>query len=367
MLSIENLHKSFQASGGTQVRAVDGVSLSVPEGRILTLLGPSGCGKTTTLRCIAGLERPDGGRIVIGDQTVLDCARGVFVPPSDRGIGMVFQSYAIWPHMSVFENVAFPLRVSRARKYSAADIKERVARALEMVRLPGFERRSATELSGGQQQRLALARGLVHEPRLLLLDEPLSNLDAKLREQMRFELKHLQRTLRVTTVYVTHDQAEALALSDEIAVFNSGTIAQRGPPQEIYGHPTDRFVADFIGSANFFPGKVARAADGDGLTEVATAHGAFRCRFAGTVAPGAPVVITARPEDLTLALTPPPDGMNALAGTVAGRVFLGDVIDYVVDIGGAELRIRARPEHDFRVRQSVHIGIAPQKCVGLPA
>jgi iron(III) transport system ATP-binding protein len=366
MLSIDNLHKSFQASGGTEVRAVDGVSLSIPAGRLLTLLGPSGCGKTTTLRCIAGLERPDSGRIVIGDQVVFDSARRIFVPPSDRGIGMVFQSYAIWPHMSVFENVAFPLRVARNRRYIAAEIRDKVARALEMVRLGGFERRSATQLSGGQQQRLALARGLVHEPRILLLDEPLSNLDAKLREQMRFELKHLQRTLRITTVYVTHDQSEALALSDEVAVFNAGRIAQRGAPQDIYSHPGSRFVADFIGSANFFPGTVTREPDGDGMAEVATAHGTFRCRFAGKVGSGAQVVVTARPEDLMLYLTPPPDGMNALAGTVAGRVFLGDVIDYIVSIGEAELRIRARPEHDFRVRQSVHIGVAPQKCVGLP-
>jgi iron(III) transport system ATP-binding protein len=254
MLSIENLQKVFKASGGTDVRAVDGVSISIASGSILTLLGPSGCGKTTTLRCLAGLERPDAGRIVIGDTTVFDSAKGIFVPPSDRGIGMVFQSYAIWPHMSVFENVAFPLRVARNRKYSAAEIKDKVARALEMVRLGGFERRSATQLSGGQQQRLALARGLVHEPKILLLDEPLSNLDAKLREQMRFELKRLQRSLRVTTVYVTHDQAEALALSDEIAVFNQGRIVQRGNPHDIYSHPTSRFVADFIGSANFLTG-----------------------------------------------------------------------------------------------------------------
>jgi iron(III) transport system ATP-binding protein len=366
MLSIDNLHKSFQAAGGTDVRAVDGVSLSIPAGRLLTLLGPSGCGKTTTLRCIAGLERPDSGRIVIGEQTVFDSAKGIFVPPSDRGIGMVFQSYAIWPHMSVFENVAFPLRVARNRRYLAAEIRDKVAHALEMVRLGGFERRSATQLSGGQQQRLALARGLVHEPRILLLDEPLSNLDAKLREQMRFELKHLQRSLRITTVYVTHDQSEALALSDEIAVFNAGRIAQRGAPQDIYSQPATRFVADFIGSANFFPGKVEREADPDGMVAVATAHGVFRCRFADKVHAGAQVVVTARPEDLMLYLAPPGDGMNALAGTVAGRVFLGDVIDYVVDIGDAELRIRARPEHDFRVRQSVHIGVAPQKCVGLP-
>src|SRR5260370_36725981 len=260
MLSIENLHKVFQASGNTEVRAVDGINLSVEAGRLLTLLGPSGCGKTTTLRCLAGLERPDAGRIVIGGSTVFDSAKGIFVPASCRGVGMVFQSYAIWPHMSVFENVAFPLRVSRTRRYSAAEIKEKVRTALEMVRLGGFEQRSSTQLSGGQQQRLALAPGLVHDPKVLLLDEPLSNLHAKLREQMRFELKHLQRTLRITTVYVTHDQAEALALSHEIAVFNSGRVVQRGSPQDIYSHPASRFVADFIGSANF----LARAGTQEG-------------------------------------------------------------------------------------------------------
>jgi iron(III) transport system ATP-binding protein len=365
MLSIDNLHKVFQASGGAEVRAVDGINLSVEPGRLLTLLGPSGCGKTTTLRCLAGLERPDSGRIVIGDSTVFDSAKGIFVPPSDRGIGMVFQSYAIWPHMSVFENVAFPLRVARTRRYSAAEIKDKVRQALEMVRLGGFEHRSSTQLSGGQQQRLALARGLVHEPKVLLLDEPLSNLDAKLREQMRFELKHLQRTLRITTVYVTHDQSEALALSDEIAVFNSGRIVQRGSPQDIYSHPANRFVADFIGSANFLAGSVTKEAGPDGLVLVATAHGIFRCPFAETVGAGQKVVVTARPEDLMLYPSSPGEELNVLAGTVSGRVFLGDVIDYIVDVGEAALRIRARPEHVFRVRESVHIGIAPQKCVGL--
>jgi iron(III) transport system ATP-binding protein len=367
MLSIENLHKVFQAAGSAEVRAVDGISLSVEPGRLLTLLGPSGCGKTTTLRCLAGLERPDSGRIVIGDTTVFDSAKGIFVPASDRGIGMVFQSYAIWPHMSVFENVAFPLRVSRARRYGSAQIKDKVRQALEMVRLAGFEHRSSTQLSGGQQQRLALARGLVHEPKVLLLDEPLSNLDAKLREQMRFELKHLQRTLRITTVYVTHDQAEALALSDEIAVFNAGRIVQRGSPQDIYSHPATRFVADFIGSANFLAGSVTQEAGPDGLVGVATAHGTFRCPFGEVVRPGQKVVVTARPEDLMLYSSPPGDGLNVLAGTVSGRVFLGDVIDYIVNVGEAELRIRARPEHAFRVREAVHIGIAPQKCVGLAA
>jgi iron(III) transport system ATP-binding protein len=367
MLSIENLHKVFQAPGSAAVRAVDGINLSVEPGRLLTLLGPSGCGNTTTLRCLAGLERPDSGRIVIGDTTMFDSAKGIFVPASDRGIGMVFQSYAIWPHMSVFENVAFPLRVARTRKYSSTEIKDKVRAALEMVRLGGFEQRSSTKLSGGQQQRLALARGLVHEPKVLLLDEPLSNLDAKLREQMRFELKHLQRTLHITTVYVTHDQAEALALSDEIAVFNAGRVVQRGGPQDIYSHPADRFVADFIGSANFLSGAVTREAGPDGLASVATQHGTFLCPFGQPVRPGQKVVVSARPEDLMLYPAPPGDGLNALAGTVAGRVFLGDVIDYMVDVGETQLRIRARPEQAFRVRESVHIGIAPQKCVGLPA
>ena len=373
MLSIENLHKAFQAAGQSQVHAVDGINLSVESGRLLTLLGPSGCGKTTTLRCLAGLERPDSGRIVIGDTTVFDSAKRVFVPASDRGIGMVFQSYAIWPHMSVFENVAFPLRVSRARKYSAAEIKNKVRGALEMVRLAGLEARASTQLSGGQQQRLALARGLVHQPKVLLLDEPLSNLDAKLREQMRFELKHLQRTLRITTVYVTHDQSEALALSDEIAVFNAGRVVQRGTPQEIYSGPASRFVADFIGSANFLVGSVAQEAERDGLVGVATKHGILRCRFAQAASVGQKVVVTARPEDLVLYAEPPPapapsgEALNLLAGTVTGRVFLGEVTDYTVDVGDAELRIRARPEASFRVRQSVHIGVAPHKCVGLAA
>ena len=367
MLAIENLRKTFRPAGQAEVRAIDGINLSVEHGRLLTMLGPSGCGKTTTLRCLAGLERPDAGRIVIGDTTVFDSERGIFVPPSDRGIGMVFQSYAIWPHMSVFENVAFPLRVSRTRKYSSAEIKQRAGRALEMVRLGGLEQRASTRLSGGQQQRLALARGLVHEPKVLLLDEPLSNLDAKLREQMRFELKHLQRTLRITTVYVTHDQAEALALSDEIAVFDAGRVVQRGSPQDIYSRPASRFVADFIGSANFVTGAVTQEVGADGMASVATAHGIFRCPFERPVRAGEKVVVTARPEDLTLSSAPPGEGLNALSGTVSGRIFLGDVIDYTVNVGETELRVRARPGEAFRVRDTVHIGISPQKCVGLPA
>src|SRR5258705_13803521 len=249
MFAIENLRKTFVAPGNVTVNAVDGISLGIETGKLITLLGPSGCGKVKTLSCLACLERPESGRIVIAGETVCDVEKGFFVPPSDRGIGMVFQSYAIWPHMTVFENVAFPLRVARERKYPSAEIKDRVVRALDMVRMSGYENRPSTQLSGGQQQRLAFARGLVREPKILLLDEPLSNLDAKLREQMRVELKRLQKNLGITTVYVTHDQSEALALSDEIAVFSAGKIIQRGTPQDIYRRPASQFVADFIGSA----------------------------------------------------------------------------------------------------------------------
>ncbi len=368
MFAIENLHKSYFTSGA-EVRAVDGISVEVETGKLLTLLGPSGCGKTTTLRCLAGLERPQSGRIVIGNRTVFDSAKGIFVPASDRGIGMVFQSYAIWPHMTVFENVAFPLRVSRAAKrYAAAEISERVARMLDMVQLSGFAQRPATQLSGGQQQRLAFARGLVHQPAILLLDEPLSNLDAKLREQMRLELKRLQRSLGITTVYVTHDQSEALALSDEIAVFDSGHIIQRGTPQDIYRQPNSQFVADFVGSANFLPGTVRGSAGG--LTQVETArHGLMECVFAEPIGVGVKAFVTARPEDVVLfdshapgALT---EGLNTLNGKIVNRIFLGEVVDYIVDLGDRELRARVRTDN-FQIGQTVTLGLSPRKCVGLP-
>jgi iron(III) transport system ATP-binding protein len=365
MLAIDNLCKTFRAPGHAGVRAVEGVSLASASGKFITLLGPSGCGKTTTLRCLAGLERPDAGRIVLDGTVVCDTDAGLFVPASERGIGMVFQSYAIWPHMTVFENVAFPLRVARTRRYGSAEIRDRVARALDLVQLGGFESRPSTALSGGQQQRLALARGIVHEPKMLLLDEPLSNLDAKLREQMRVELKRLQARLGVTTVYVTHDQSEALALSDEIAVFEAGRIVQRGSPHDIYRAPNSRFVADFIGSANFIAGDVQGPVRDDGLTPVATPHGMLLCAFASAVVPGGPVLIAMRPEDFTLAPDHPGADLNVLAGRIAYRVFLGEVIDYIVDHGKGEIRVRARPDCDFAVGQAVHLGISPRKCIGL--
>jgi iron(III) transport system ATP-binding protein len=226
MIRITKLSKLFG-----RVKAVDDLNLEIEEGEIFTLLGPSGCGKTTTLRLIAGLEWPDHGEIVLGEHTVLSVRRDIFVPSHKRNLGMVFQSYAIWPHMTVFENVAYPLKV---RHIASSQIRDRVIRTLDLVGLGGLENRQAPQLSGGQQQRVALARALVHEPRILLLDEPFSNLDAKLREQMRFHLKLLLKKINITVVFVTHDQIEALSLSDRTAVMNAGHIDQLGSPRELY-------------------------------------------------------------------------------------------------------------------------------------
>src|SRR5437867_1917113 len=253
MLKVEGLFTEYPNERGQIVRAAQDVSFEVPRGKLFTLLGPSGCGKTTTLRSIAGLEKPISGEIAIDGRVVYSSSKGIFVAPNKRNFGMVFQSYAIWPHMNVFQNVAFPLEV---RRLSRKEIRERVERVLTAVQLDHLVNREATKLSGGQQQRLALARALVMEPQLLLLDEPLSNLDAKLRDAMRTELKRLQRELSLTTVYVTHDQSEALALSHEIAVMNEGRIIQVGTPRQIYEQPHDKFVADFVGTTNFIGGTV---------------------------------------------------------------------------------------------------------------
>src|SRR5438067_7033773 len=261
VLIVKELYTVYASDRGPPVRAVQNVSFEVPEGKLFTLLGPSGCGKTTTLRSIAGLEKPTAGEIEVGARVVYSSDRGIFVAPNKRNFGMVFQSYAIWPHMNVFQNVAFPLEV---RKLGKRDIREKVMRVLQAVQLDHLVDREATKLSGGQQQRLALARALVVEPQLLLLDEPLSNLDAKLRDRMRTELKRLQRELNLTTIYVTHDQSEALALSHEIAVMNEGRVVQIGTPREIYETPKNQFVADFVGSTNFIGGTVTSVDGGSG-------------------------------------------------------------------------------------------------------
>jgi iron(III) transport system ATP-binding protein len=342
LLTVSDLVKTY--AGARQERhkrvlAVDHVSLEVSEGELFTLLGPSGCGKTTTLRSIAGLETPEKGTITLRDRVLFSSERGVRVPPNQRGLGMVFQSYAIWPHMNVFDNIAFPLRVlPRRRRPNRAQVRERVERVLSVVKLHELASRDATALSGGQQQRLALARALVMEPALLLLDEPLSNLDAKLREDMRFELKRLQRELGLTCVYVTHDQTEALAMSNEVAVMRAGRVEQVGRPREIYESPRTRFVADFIGTSNFIDGVIEEARDGRYL--VGTEHGQLEVPSEVTHVPGQSVVVSARPEHIMLAAGSNGTGPNRWHGRVEVRSFLGEVVDHVVSVGGREIRVR---------------------------
>ena len=363
MVKITGLVRVFPAERGAVV-ACDRISFEIPPGRFFTLLGPSGCGKTTTLRCIAGLERPDDGEIMLDQVTVYSARQRLFVPPNQRSIGMVFQSYAIWPHMTVFDNVAFPLRVGRMR-LSSAEIDRRVRGVLAVVRLDGLEQRPATKLSGGQQQRLALARALVREPQVLLLDEPLSNLDAKLREQMRLELRALQRQLGITTIYVTHDQVEALAMSNIIAVMHDGRIMQVGPPREIYERPQSPFVADFIGSTNLIRGRVAGPVGVD-LHRVDTTHGPIICTITEGAAPQTDVLVSIRPEDVVIRDGPP-------AGTPAGTweatveqvVFLGESVDCRLAVGELILRAHAHPSVRFRRGDRVHLEFNPERCIAI--
>src|SRR5215471_10836628 len=297
VLSVAGLFTEYPNDRGEIVRAAQDVTFTVEEGRLFTLLGPSGCGKTTTLRSIAGLERPRAGEISVNGRVVFSSGKGVFVAPNRRGFGMVFQSYAIWPHMTVFENAAFPLQVGD-RKYSRKQVRENVMRVLSAVQLDDLADREATKLSGGQQQRLALARALVMEPALLLLDEPLSNLDAKLRDRMRFELKRLQREIGVTCVYVTHDQTEALAMSNEVAVMRDGKVEQVGRPRDIYESPKTRFVADFIGTSNFLEGVVEEKRPGGYL--ILTSQGVLDVPSDAQHVRGDAVVVSARPEHIAL-------------------------------------------------------------------
>jgi iron(III) transport system ATP-binding protein len=364
VLVAEALQKQFALHDGRIVTAMDGVGFRIEQGQLYTLLGPSGCGKTTTLRSIAGLETPDSGRIAIGDMAVFDSARRLLVPANKRKIGMVFQSYAIWPHMDVFENVAFPLRVGGER-VRESDVAARVAKALATVRMEGFERRPATRLSGGQQQRLALARALVMEPRVLLLDEPLSNLDAKLRESMRLELRRIQKSLGITTVYVTHDQTEALAMSDVVAVMENGRIVQQGDPRTIYLKPATRFVAEFIGSTNFVPGKVARGGP-DALVEIE--GGSLRCAIPNGLAAGAKVLVSIRPEDVVLRAAggAAAGEINRIPGRVVEQIFLGSLADHVISAGGAEFRAWCHPAASFAPGSEVVIEVDPARCIVLP-
>jgi iron(III) transport system ATP-binding protein len=363
VLKVSGLCTDYAGERGQVIRAAQDVAFNVPPGKLFTLLGPSGCGKTTTLRSIAGLERPREGEIAVGNDVVFSSSKNIFVPPNRRGLGMVFQSYAIWPHMTVFENAAFPARVS-GKNLSKKEIEERVLRVLKTVALEEMAGREATKLSGGQQQRLALARALVMQPRVLLLDEPLSNLDAKLRERMRFELKRLQRELGITTVYVTHDQSEALALSHSIAVMNGGRIEQVGSPREIYERPATRFVAEFVGSTNFLHGTVSGIDAAAGFFQINSEIGSIKARSVDALAAGEAVTVSVRPEDIELSEARP-GGENVWQGTVDQKVFLGESVDFQVAVGERRLQSRGHPSLRTRVGEPIYLRMDPEKCVAL--
>ncbi|HET7679204.1 MAG TPA: ABC transporter ATP-binding protein [Xanthobacteraceae bacterium] len=366
MIQIAGLHVRYQGDTG-EVHAVRGIDLQIKEGQFYTLLGPSGCGKTSTLRCLAGLEAASEGEISIAGNLVYSSSRRVLVPPHKRDIGMVFQSYAIWPHMTAFENVAFPLR--EMRRVSRSEVKDRVSEALRLVRLSGLEDRPAPFLSGGQQQRLALARALVRQPKVLLLDEPLSNLDAKLREDTRVELRELVKKIGITTVYVTHDQLEALTMSDVVAVMNEGRIVQEASPVEIYRAPKERFVANFIGLTNFLEGQVSRVANGSGLGVVDTPNGALHCILPPTAKIRDTVTIVIRPEDIALGgpVASAPE-QNLLEGKVVAALFVGEAMEYQLELrGGTLLRLKLHASAGITTGDNIRVEMPAKHCRALTA
>jgi iron(III) transport system ATP-binding protein len=347
-----------------KVTAVDNIDLTVPDGSFVTLLGPSGCGKTTTIKCIAGLEKPDAGEIRIGGKVVSSSKESVFVPTEKRKLGMVFQSYAVWPHMTVARNVEYPLV---AQHFPRNQRSEKVQRALELVRLEGLGNRYPGELSGGQQQRVALARALVYEPEVLLLDEPLSNLDAKLRESMRLEIRELQRKLGITTVYVTHDQLEALVMSDIVCLVNKGSIVQMGAAMELYRKPASKFSAGFIGTTSFLDGEITE--------EMGTAHDlrTYRSKVGNHVLvccspadfrKGDLVFISIRPECVRFS-DEKQNGPNFFVSKVKTKTYLGDRIKYLVEFAGTRIGALTGPSVDLSVGQEVCIEIKTSDCLAI--
>ena len=343
-LILKNVTKKFTTKTLGEVTAVDDFTLTVKEGECFSLLGPSGCGKTTTLRMIAGFEDLTEGEIWIGDKAVSSSDKKVYVQPEDRGLGMVFQAFAVWPHLNVFENVAFPLRV---RKTGRSEMNSRVAEALKHTGLSGLDRTYPSSLSGGQLQRIALARAIVMNPKVMLLDEPLSNLDPKLRESMRFEIKALQRKFNFTIIYVTHDQAEAMALSDRMLVMDMGVIQQVDTPANMYNHPANKFVYGFLGLSNFIDVNISggqvypEGGDGQALPwEI----GANFAEERGTVA--------SRPNEIDLTAE------GGFRTKIKNRIFLGDYTEYRVDVGTKEIRIQTTKSHGFTIGDTVGLNFS---------
>ena len=354
-IEIQNLFKRFK-----KVVAINRIQLEVNQGEMLTLLGPSGCGKTTTLRCIAGLEKPEEGDIVIDGKPML--SKG-FVPPSKRGIGMVFQNYAVWPHMKVINNIVYGLKIQKLAKQK---IQEKAQQVLTLVGLDGLEDRYPSQLSGGQQQRVALARALVGNPKVLLLDEPLSNLDAKLREELRFEIKSLVRRMGITSVYVTHDQAEAMVISDRIAVMNAGNVVQLGTAKEIYQHPANRFVADFIGTMNFMPGEVIEvAAEKDEVYVRTKFSNKLLCNWSGhaNMSSGEKIYASIRPEDVEVFPETPEARVNLFKGTIVHKAYLGNFLNFFVDINDTMIRVQVPHHLPQEEGQELYLFLNPQKCM----
>ena len=341
-LRIQNLFKTFD-----RVVAVDHINLEISEGEFFTLLGSSGCGKTTTLRMVGGLEKPDGGEIQLGGQCLVSSEKKLFIKPEKRNMGMVFQSYALWPHMTVFENIAYPLKL---RGIKGREAEKKVADVLALVGLAGLEERPAPALSGGQQQRVALARALVFSPKVLLLDEPLSNLDAQLREEMRRELKSLQQRVNITVIFVTHDQIEALSLSDRIAIMKFGVLEQVGTPEEVYYHPATPFVRDFLGKTFLLPGKVSGVAGQQMNVEVQGVAAAPLILPQSNVIStngvpeiGQSVMVAIRPEQISILGTTADGRPNTIRANLQAVQFLGDRYEYTVEIG-PETRVLVSPE-----------------------
>jgi len=359
MIKVKQLYKTFTTEAG-KVQAIQGVNFEVARGEIFTLLGPSGCGKTTLLRSIAGLERPDDGELIIGEEVVFGDHGMIMVPPHSRGVGMVFQSYAIWPHLTVFQNVAFPLLYGNFR-VPKAEVRRRVMHALDSVQLGGLEDRPAPLLSGGQQQRVALARALVYEPKVLLLDEPLSNLDAQLRAEMRLEIRELVKRLEITTMYVTHDQEEALVLSDRIAVMHQGRLVQIGTPHDVYLRPSNDYVAGFVGESNLLQARVDSGVSEDGSRIVSSPMGPLACFMSQQVNTGQTVTVMFRPDELIICKQHNGNKQNVFTGRIERIAFLGNRHRCEIQIGSCVVSGEFSSSFEIQQGQVLTVEIPPKK------